>query len=213
MLKHSGYMRRSAKPSKLWSSPEEKQKHPMRTDRLYQQYSKSIRTYLMRFVNETEANDLTQEVFVKVGNNLDRFRGEASIKTWIYRIASNTVKDFLKSRAYRTSLKQVPISETELEGCDASLASGSSIDEKLDASAMNQCIREFIHRLPINYSTVLVLSDLEELSSKEVAEILNQSVGTVKMRLHRARARLKTELEEGCVITTGCDNKLLCERK
>ncbi len=185
----------------------------MPTNQLYQQYSNTIRSYLMRFVDEAEASDLTQEVFVKVGNNIDQFRGEASIKTWIYRIALNTVKDFLKSKAHQTSIRQVPISEAELENCDASLASDSPIEEKLDAEAMNRCIREFIHRLPIDYSTVLVLSDLEELKAKEVAEILSLSIGTIKMRLHRARARLKTELEEGCVISTGCDGKPACERK
>lgn len=188
-------------------------KHPMPTSQLYQQYSKTMHAYLMRFVDEAEASDLTQEVFVKVGNSIDQFRGEASIKTWIYSIASNTVKDFFKSKAHQASLRQVSISEAELENCDAALESATSIEEKLDAKEMNQCIREFIHRLPIDYSTVLVLSDLEEMKAKEVAAILNLSVGTVKMRLHRARAKLKAELEAGCVISTGCDGKPACERK
>ena len=184
---------------------------PMQVNQLYQQYSEMIRIYLMRFVNETDAQDLTQEVFVKVSKNIDKFRSDSSIKTWIYRIATNAAKDFLKSKAYQTSRKLISISETELEKYD--ISSNTSFDNDLDAKEMNKCIKEFIHRLPVNYSSILVLSELEELSAKEVSNIMNLSVGTVKVRLHRARASLKKELEMGCNISTNCDNKMVCERK
>lgn len=187
--------------------------HIQTAEQLYRQYSEMVRTYLMRFVSEADARDLTQEVFVKVTNNIGQFRGDSSVKTWVYRIASNTMKDFLKSKVYRASTKQLPISEAELEGCDSSLKFGPLIEAKLDASAMNRCIQEYIHRLPINYSTVMVLRELEELSANEVSKILNLPIGTVKMRLLRARAKLKTELEEGCIISTDGDGKPACERK
>jgi len=185
----------------------------MEADQLYQSYSKRIHLYLKRFVNEDIAEDLLQEVFIKVSQNLATFRGDSSIKNWIYRIATNTAKDFLKSRAYRESTKQTSITETELENYDASSLSELSIVDKISAKEMKNCILEFIHHLPVAYSSVLILSELEELSSKEIANTMNISVGTVKVRLHRGRARLKKELEEGCMISTNCNDKLECERK
>lgn len=185
----------------------------MQPNHLYQQYSEKIHAYLMRFVNETDAQDLTQEVFIKVSKNIDKFRGDSSIKTWIYRIATNTAKDFLKSRAYQASIKQTSISEKELEKYDASFGPDESIEEKIDASEMNKCILEFIHRLPINYSSILVLSELEGFNGEEIANIMNISIGAVKVRLHRARSRLKIELEGGCIISTNGNSKMQCERK
>jgi len=185
----------------------------MEIDKLYKQYSKMIRIYLARYVNETVAEDLTQDVFVKASNNLEKFRGDSSIKTWIYRIATNVAKDFLKSKAFKASIRQVPILETELEEYDHFFNSNISIEDNFEATKMNECIKEFIHRLPINYSAVLVLSELEEMNTKEISNIMKLSIGTVKVRLHRARARLKKELEMGCNISTNSDNKMECERK
>ncbi len=78
---------------------------------------------------------------------------------------------------------------------------------------MNACIREFIQRLPQNYSSVLVLSDLEGHTNQEVAEILGLTLETVKIRLHRARSRLRGELSQGCDISTTRDNELECRPK
>jgi len=186
---------------------------PMEIDKLYQQYSKKIRIYLARFVNETDAEDLMQEVFFKVSDSIDKFRGEASIKTWIYRIATNVAKDYLKSKSHKIISKQTSISESELEECDVLFEPNKSVDDEIDAKERAKCIKEFIDRLPINYSGILFLSELENLSNKEVAKIMDLSTGTVKVRLHRAKARLKKELEKGCAISTSCDGNLICERK
>jgi len=78
---------------------------------------------------------------------------------------------------------------------------------------MNSCIKEFIHRLPDNYSAVLVLNELEGFSINKIAEIMDISTGTVKVRLHRARARLKRELNLGCTISINSENRLECEQK
>lgn len=180
---------------------------------LYQAHASAIRHYLARFVSKAEAEDLTQEVFIKAGQGLKDFRGESSPKTWLYRIATNALCDFLKSKAYRRTQVQAGISEPELEryddapGQDAPLEKGAIHDE------MNECIREFIHRLPELYSSVLVLGELEGYRHREIAEILDISVESVKVRLHRARARLKEELSRGCTLSYSSDNRLECERR
>jgi len=185
----------------------------MKTNQLYQQYSETIRKYLLKFVSESDADDLVQEVFIKVDNNLDKFRGGSSPKTWIYKIATNTARDFLKSRSYQLSKHQENITEEELITFDDANDKNNSQESNILTEEMNQCILEFIHRLPYEYSSVLVLSELEGYKNKEIAEILDISQNTAKVRLYRAKSRLKTELEEGCNISTTCDNKLECERK
>jgi RNA polymerase sigma-70 factor (ECF subfamily) len=78
---------------------------------------------------------------------------------------------------------------------------------------MNDCIKGVVDGLPENYRTVLILSDLEELTNNEIAEVLDISLETVKIRLHRARTRLKKELEHHCSFYKDERNELACDRK
>ena len=169
--------------------------------------------YLTKFVCESDASDLTQEVFIKVNNNIDKFRAESSVKTWIYRIATNTVKDYLKSKSYKVSESQQAISEEQLSLLEISQLEKESPESISLSDEMNECIREFIHRLPCSYSTVLVLSELEGYKIKEISEIMDVAANTVKVRLHRARAKLKNELEAGCRISVSGDDRIKCERR
>ena len=78
---------------------------------------------------------------------------------------------------------------------------------------MNKCIRDFIEELPENYRTVVVLSELEGLKNTEIAEILGVSLDTIKIRLHRARAKLKKELETHCDFYRDEGNEFACDVK
>lgn len=183
---------------------------PMHDHLLYKQYFEPVKRYLERYTGNNHAEELAQEVFIKVIKNREQFRGESSEKNWIYRIATNTAKDFLKSR-YKKDIDK--ISETDLEHYDSSWVDEASPEALKMTSEMNQCIQEFIHRLPDQYATALVLSELEGRNIKEISEILDLSQNATKVRLHRARARLRDEIEIGCIITTTCDNRMRCERK
>jgi RNA polymerase sigma-70 factor (ECF subfamily) len=167
----------------------------------------------MRFVSEAEAQDLTQEVFIKVNLKIHTYRGESHIKTWIYRIALNVLKDHLKSKSHKAVNKQVPISESELEDYDNHANNSTDPEEEIDTRLMNECISEFIHRLPLNYSSVLAMRELNGLSINEISDILGLSTSTVKVRLHRAKAKLHKELLSGCKITGTNDCRITCERK
>ncbi len=182
----------------------------MHDDLLYQQYFEPVRRYLEKFVGGNYAEELTQEVFIKVIKNKQQFRGDSSVKNWIFRIATNSAKDFLKSRYKK---ENDAISEQDLKYYDSSLVDEVSPELLNITNEMNQCIREFVHRLPDQYATVLVLSELEGRNISEISEILDISQNATKVRLHRARSRLKDEIERGCIITTTCDNQMLCERK
>ncbi len=182
----------------------------MNYDLLYQQYFEQIKNYLASYCGKEYAEELAQEVFLKVSRNLEKFRGESDVRTWIYRIAINQAKDYLKSRYKKDSDL---ISEKDLEHLDPVRVDEYSPEILNIASEMNECIREFILRLPHKYSTVLLLSELRGQNLSEISEVLGISQNTAKVRLHRARAKLKDEMEHGCLITATCDNRVVCEKK
>lgn len=170
--------------------------------KIYDVYQPKILRYLSRFIGEGEAEDLTQETFVKVHQSLGAFRGESQLSTWIYRIATNTALDKMRHPSFQR-VEQIAISDEIGEskvpdGISFPEGRKPSIEKELIRDEMNNCIRVYLEKLPEDYQAVLVLSEYEGLKNGEIADILGISVGTVKIRLHRARAKLKAELESHC---------------
>lgn len=187
---------------------------------IYAIFQPKILGYLSRMLGGSEAEELTQEVFVKVHKGLKEFRGEAQLSTWIYRIATNAALDRLRNPSFRQQAKEcVPVdasteSMTELQ--DKNVWTGETkqdVDQQLIRQEMNSCIREYIEQLPEDYRAVLVLSQVEGLKNLEIAEVLGVSLDTVKIRLHRARARLKESLGSRCNFYLDERSELACDRK
>jgi RNA polymerase sigma-70 factor, ECF subfamily len=175
--------------------------HELEFDEIYAAFQPKILRYLAGLVGEHEAEDLTQEVFVKVNRALRDFRGESKLSTWLYRVATNTALDKLRSPSFRQSESPDLIDTDETPIDDRNTWTGEKtppVEQQIYREEMNECIREYIGRLPESYRTVLVLSEMEELSNNEIAEILGASLETVKIRLHRARTKLRQELESHC---------------
>jgi RNA polymerase sigma-70 factor (ECF subfamily) len=103
--------------------------------------------------------------------------------------------------------------ELESEGNVPPEAQTPSVEKAAVREEMNDCIREFIGRLPENYKTVMLLSELEGFKNDEIAAILGVSLDTVKIRLHRAREKLRKELQAGCNFYRDDCNELACDRK
>lgn len=173
-------------------------------EKIHADYRPKLRRYLSRLVGECDAEDLTQEAFVKIDRALSDFRGESSLSTWLYRIATNVALDKLRRRGITTtslSDDSLENEEAEIQDCDAWTGENKpSVEQQLVRNEMSECIRGFIDKLPEVYRTVMVLSELEEFKNSEIAEILNVSLDTVKIRLHRARAKLKEELAANCEL-------------
>jgi len=187
---------------------------------IYKTFHPKIVGYLAHVVGWRDAEDLTQEVFVKVNQALDSFRGESRVSTWIYRIATNAALDKLRSPSFqqtgRKSLSGDSIGEGEIEIMDKNAWTGEntpSIETSVVRKEMNECIRGVVEKLPENYRTVVVLSELEGFRDDEIAEILGVSIHTAKIRLHRARARLKNELEAHCNFYRDERNEFACDLK
>ena len=193
---------------------------PVEFRQVHDIYRLKILRYLTRLVGEHEAEDLTQTVLAKVSEGLKNFRGEASLSTWIYRIATNAALDKLRSlstqREFAVPMPAESTSEDHFDANEYEVSAGErspSVDSVVIRTEMDECIKGFIKNLPGNYRTVIVLSDIEGFKNNEIADILGVSLDTVKIRLHRARQQLKKELEAGCNFYRDERNEFACDRK
>jgi len=177
---------------------------------IYTAFRPKILRYLTRMVGAPEAEDLTQEVLIKVSKGLQSFRGESQLSTWIYRIATNAALDNLRRPSIQRTNRLNITSESE-PAKDAFSGETASADHQIIRNEMNECIRNFVENLPEDYRTVVVLKDLEDLTNDEIADVLDVTLDTVKIRLHRARARLRKELEGHCTFYRDERNHLACD--
>jgi RNA polymerase sigma-70 factor, ECF subfamily len=189
-------------------------------EQIYADFRPRIHRYLTGMVGELEAEDLTQEVFVKLSRALDTFRGEAKLSTWIYRIATNAALDRLRSPKFQeaekdfTAARQAANGEAEIT--DRNTWTGEKIpliEQQVYRKEMSECVQSYIHQLPEIYRSVLVLSHMEELGNQEIADVLGITLDAVKIRLHRARDLLRRELADKCHSYWLVDNEFLPELK
>jgi RNA polymerase sigma-70 factor (ECF subfamily) len=178
---------------------------------VYETFRPRINRYLARLVSVDEAEDLTQEVFARISRSLDSFKGESSLSTWIYRVATNVAMDRLRSPAFRNERLSEPLEEGSDENHLYKTEGPPPMDQQLIKKEMSKCIRGILGTLPSDYRTVIALSEMEGLKNREIADILGITLQTVKIRLHRARARLKKELESHCSFYRDSQNEFSCE--
>jgi RNA polymerase sigma-70 factor (ECF subfamily) len=145
---------------------------------LYRDYRSRVFSTAYRLTrSRADAEDVTQEVFIKVFKKLDSFRGDAAITTWLYRITVNCCMDMLRRRKREQT---VPLDD-ELETASAPMSVMGLIEGALP-------------RMPNGYRHVFVLHDIQGMKHCEIARILGISEGASKSQLHRARAHLRREL-------------------
>ena len=163
------------------------------------------------------AEDLCQDVFVKVDKGLKGFRKEAQLSTWIYRIATNAYHDHVRGRTFKKQQQEV-LSPTEdmdaIEGRTPGLTDQPPIAEQgAIKREMIECIRSYINQLPEDYRVVLLLSEEEGFKNREISEILQISLDNVKIRLHRAKAKLEELLKGNCELYLDDQSEIACDRK
>jgi RNA polymerase sigma-70 factor (ECF subfamily) len=182
---------------------------------IYNEFYPKVLGYLTRLVGTGEAEDVAQVTFEKVNNNLSTFKSESKLSTWIFKIATNSALDRLKSPSYKrtTSGPMAPVQLQAVENISMASNKLASPDRKVIRNEMSDCIREFIERLPPDYRTIITLNELEGFTNQEIAEILQISLDTAKIRLHRARVKLKESLESGCDFYLDESSELACDRK
>lgn len=184
---------------------------PLDITALYAAHRPLVLRYLRRMVGEAEAEDVAQVVFERAGKALPSFRGECSPATWLYRIAANAALDLLRSPAF-TRRDRGDEAPEEAEPA-AWVERTPDSEQEAIRNEMNACIRGVVLGLPGNYATVLALCDLEGFPQAEAAARLGISLETLKIRLHRARARLRKELDRQCRFYRNDLNQLSCDRR
>lgn len=149
---------------------------------LMDQYGNDVWNYAFSLTHKWEqADDITQDVFLKAYRHLHTFRCESSIKTWLLAITRNAVKDLRKSAFFRkvTLVDLIPFREVH----------PSAEHEAIENQAVSDIWKKVL-QLPVKYREVLILYGHHQLSMKEIAELLDVSIGTVKSRLHHARMKV-----------------------
>ncbi|HBA61888.1 MAG TPA: RNA polymerase subunit sigma-24 [Elusimicrobia bacterium] len=137
---------------------------------------------------EEEARDITQEVFLKAYENIDKFRGDSKFSSWLYRIAYNHSMNWSERKAGRETQLDDSLAETIPE-------EPSAADELFDRELVLSRIKEIIEELPVKYKIVLKLYYFEEKSYQETADTLGIPINTVKIQLLRAKEQVRKKLD------------------
>ncbi|HNW92514.1 MAG TPA: sigma-70 family RNA polymerase sigma factor [bacterium] len=177
--------------------------HERQFQRLHDENRERILRYLTRLAGAAAAEDIAQETFIRAYRALAEFGGEAQAATWLYRIATNCAHDHFRRTAARggaaagdEALASIPVAAEQ--------------ERQAIRHEAQTCISDLVQNLPESYRVVLTLSDMEGLADREVAEVLGLSVSTAKMRLHRARARMKRLFADHCCVRPDEESELGC---
>jgi len=172
---------------------------------VYDQHHHRIQRFIRSLVkDEFAGDDLVQETFLRVQNNLDKVREPEKMTSWVYRIAYNLCQDYFKAK------KREPLNPGLLNKAPEPLIR-ESFDFKLEQRQMGSCVRQQVDLLPEPLRSVLIMYDMLEFTHQEISEILNITEENSKVRLHRARKNLKKILEEKCTFEVDNRNVLVCE--
>jgi RNA polymerase sigma-70 factor, ECF subfamily len=159
-----------------------------RFERLFAQYSQPIYGYVLRMVRDHDrAADITQDTFIKAYRKLNTLADDASVRSWIYRIATNTVIDETRRRRFFR-----PMTDDEREQGGPDPRPGP--EAQLMAASLDDRIQRALMRLRPNHRQCLILSDVEDMSAHQIGEVMSLSYGAVRTLLCRARGEMRREL-------------------
>ncbi len=173
-------------------------------------YRQALLDHVRSIVRDpAEAEDVLQEVLVKVHQGVEQLRAEAALATWLFRIATHVAIDHLRRRSRQPDLVDDP------QTIDATPEDEDvpTLERVVEQQEMSACVQRFLLDLPGVYRAVLLLHDLDGQTATEIAASLGITVGNAKIRLHRARAALRAALQAGCCFSRDERGVLVCEPK
>jgi RNA polymerase sigma-70 factor (ECF subfamily) len=176
---------------------------------IYDQYYAKVRKFILALVKDQwVADDLIQETFLRVQQNLETLKDSSKLSSWIYRIAYNLCQDHF--RQLKAARRRGSTGAEQTEHLEEAFIQEASIQKELEQREMGRCVQNQIDLLPEPLRTVLVLFDIMECSHQEIADILGITVKNAKVRLHRARKKIKPILEEKCTFERDERDVLVC---
>jgi RNA polymerase sigma-70 factor (ECF subfamily) len=167
---------------------------PSAFDEIFERYQRMVFNLALRLSGDAErAADLSQEIFLRVYRHVGRFKGQSSLKTWIYRVSVNCCRS-------RLARRRLPIQSPADPGIDLLERvrdTGAGPERQAIARERLGQVMAALRELPAPYREAVVLRDVEELTYEEISEVLDVRLGTVRSRIARGRDRLRQLLEEG----------------
>tara|TARA_R110002074_G_scaffold52619_1_gene132697 strand:+ start:413 stop:988 length:576 start_codon:yes stop_codon:yes gene_type:complete len=164
-------------------------------DILAQKYQHKVINLVGRFVSDhSECQDIAQDAFIKAYRAINKFRGDSQFYTWLYRIAANTAKNHLASRARKSPAYSVDVEDAEhFEGASG-LKEYATPENTLLTAEIETTIFAVIEKLPDDLKSAISLREIDGLSYEEIAEVMDCPIGTVRSRIFRARDAIDKEL-------------------
>jgi len=176
----------------------------------FEQYRGAVTRYICHLVRDAaEAEDLAQEAFIRAHRQRGTLRDPAALESWLYRIATHVSIDRMRQRA-KAANWQVDERVEELPLADWARPSPLTVIEQEE---MSTCVQRYVARVSDGRKAVLLLHDSEGFTAKEIAQLLQLPLTTVKMRLHRARRQLQAALNNACKFGRDERGVLICEPK
>ena len=159
---------------------------------LVDKYRNLVWHMVLRMTNRQEdAEDLCQEIFIRVFKQIDKFRGESKLSTWIGSVAYNACVDHM-----RKSKREVLSDASSLGSLSLATSDVSLLLNNIDRNTMKKLVHQIIEKMPLQYRTVITLFHLEEFSYREIEEITGMPEGTVKSYLSRGREIIRVKMME-----------------
>ncbi len=157
----------------------------------WKNHKAQLRSYVGKRIDDTNAvDDILQEVYIKASSNLHQLNSKGSLKSWLYRIAHNTIIDFYRGRQPYEELPEDLIAQEQDTGKQA-------------REELAQCLRPLIDELPEKYSTPLRLAELDGVSQQNIANQLGLSLSGAKSRVQRARVKFREQMMACCDFEVG----------
>ncbi len=164
-------------------------------DVLVRKYQHKILKLVMRYIRDpSEAEDVTQEAFLKAYRALPKFRGDSAFYTWIYRIAINTAKNYLVAAKRRPLDYNLDLQNPEQYEMQARLKDIETPERMMLTEEIRTTVNRAIERLPEDLRTAIILREIEGMSYEEIAQAMECPVGTVRSRIFRAREAIDKRL-------------------
>jgi RNA polymerase sigma-70 factor, ECF subfamily len=177
---------------------------------LFETHHDRIYRYVLHIIrNPEEAEDLTQDTFLRAHRHLDSLRDPEAVRGWLYRIATHVSLDRLRQRKPQISID----GEEGAHRVEEAASVSPSAQEATERKETSRCVQRCLDFLPDRYRAVILMHEAHGLTAVEIASLLGANLTTVKMRLHRARRMLQQVMECGCAVSNDARGRPVCQPK
>jgi RNA polymerase sigma-70 factor (ECF subfamily) len=164
-------------------------------DLLVRKYQHKVVGVISRYISDwSECQDVAQETFIRAYRAIAAFRGDSQFYTWIYKIATNTAKNYLVSQGRRPPTDDIAIDDAVLLDGGTRLKDGATPERELMRQEIEQTVFDTVEQLPEDLKIAITLREVDGLSYEEIAETMNCPIGTVRSRIFRARDAIDQKL-------------------